>query len=220
MPKVGVLLSGCGVYDGAEIHESVITILALDRHGAEVVFIAPDEDQMHVINHLAGEPVEGAKRKIREEAARIARGDVEDVKDVSAGDLDALVIPGGFGAAKNLCDFAVKGKECTVNPEVKRLVLDLHAAGKPIGALCIAPALVAKIFEGTGVSPTLTIGDDKDTADAITAMGSVHKECKVHDFVIDRENKIITTPAYMLAENISQAADGIQGVIKEVLALI
>jgi enhancing lycopene biosynthesis protein 2 len=220
MPKVGVLLSGCGVYDGAEIHESVITILALDRHGAESVFIAPDEDQMHVINHLAGEPVDGVKRKIREEAARIARGDVKDIKDIAAGDLDALVIPGGFGAAKNLCDFAVKGKDCTVHPEVKRLVLDMHAAGKPIGALCIAPALVAKIFEGTGVAPTLTIGKDKETADAITAMGSVHKECEVHDFVIDRENKIITTPAYMLAENISQAADGIQGVIKEVLTLI
>jgi enhancing lycopene biosynthesis protein 2 len=220
MAKVGVLLSGCGVYDGAEIHESVITILALDRHGAEAVFIAPEEDQMHVINHLAGEPVAGETRKIREEAARIARGEVKDIQGISAADLDALVVPGGFGAAKNLCDFAVKGKDCSVHSEVKRLVLDMHAAGKPIAALCIAPALIAKIFEGTGVSPTLTIGKDKETADTITAMGSVHKECEVRNFVIDRDNKIVTTPAYMLAENISEAADGIQGAIKEVLALI
>ena len=220
MHRIGVLLSGCGVYDGAEIHESVITILALDRHNARTIFIAPDGEQLHVINHLSGEAVEGASRNIREEAARIARGEVKEISQIAAADLDALIIPGGFGAAKNLCDFAVKGKDCTVIPSVKRLVLEMHSAGKPIGAICIAPAMVAKIFEGSGISPTLTIGKDQDTAEAIVAMGAIHKECEVENFVIDRENKIVTTPAYMLAEHISQAADGIQKLVIEVLALI
>jgi enhancing lycopene biosynthesis protein 2 len=215
--KVGVILSGCGVYDGAEIHESVVTLLAIDRSGAEAVICAPNIPQMHVVNHLTGEVDESAARNVLEESARIARGAIKDVKDVSADDLDALILPGGFGAAKNLCDFAVKGAECVVNPEVARLVRAVHEQGKPLAAVCIAPALLAKVLGGEG--PELTIGTDTGTADALEAMGAAHVQCPVTEFVVDRERKLITSPAYMLAQNISEAAEGIEGTVKALLEM-
>jgi len=175
--KIGVVLSGCGVYDGAEIHESVITLLAIDRLGAEAVICAPDRPQLHVVNHLSGEVEEGTERNVLVESARIARGAIRDVAEVTADELDALILPGGFGAAKNLCDFAVKGADCDVD-----------------GA------------EG----PELTIGNDADTADAIEAMGAAHVACPVREFVIDHERKLISSPAYMLAGSISEAAEGIE----------
>lgn len=213
--KVGVILSGCGVYDGAEIHESVITMLALDRAGAEMVICAPDVDQMHVVNHHTGEVANGESRNVRIEAARIARGPVADVADVDAGGLDALILPGGFGAAKNLCDFAVVGADCRVNPDVASLVREVHAQGKPVAAVCIAPALLAKVLGAEG--PELTIGTDADTAGALESLGATHVECPVTEFVVDRERKIITSPAYMLAQSISEAAEGIE---KTVAALM
>ena len=213
--KVGVILSGCGVYDGAEIHESVITMLALDRAGAEMVICAPDVDQMHVVNHHTGEVADGESRNVRIEAARIARGPVADVADVDADDLDALSLPGGFGAAKNLCDFAVAGADCVVNPDVAALVREVHAQGKPVAAVCIAPALLAKVLGAEG--PELTIGTDADTASAIESMGAAHVSCPVNEFVVDRDRKIITSPAYMLAQSISEAAEGIE---KTVAALM
>ena len=213
--KVGVILSGCGVYDGAEIHESVITMLALDRAGAEMVICAPDVNQMHVINHQTGEVADGEIRNVRVEAARIPRGPVADVAELDAGDLDALILPGGFGAAKNLCDFAVAGAECEVNPDVAALVRDVHAQGKPVAAVCIAPAVLAKVLGGE--RPKLTIGTDADTASALESMGADHIGCPVTEFVIDRDRKIITSPAYMLAQSISDAAVGIE---KTVAALM
>ena len=213
--KVGVVLSGCGVYDGAEIHESVITLLALDRHGAEVVMCAPDVAQMHVVNHLTGDVVDGEERNVLVESARIARGAIKDVKDISADDLDALILPGGFGAAKNLCDFAVNGADCAVNPDVAALVRAVHGQGKPVAAVCIAPALLAKVLGDK--SPELTIGNDAGTAGALESMGAAHVECPVREFVIDRERKIITSPAYMLAQSISEAADGIEGTVTALL---
>jgi len=146
--KVGVILSGCGVYDGAEIHESVITLLALDRHGAEAVMCAPNTNQLHVVNHLSGEVDEGDERNVLVESARIARGAISDVAEVGADELDALILPGGFGAAKNLCDFAVQGADCSVNPDVARLVREVHGQGKPVAAVCIAPALLAGVSGG------------------------------------------------------------------------
>jgi enhancing lycopene biosynthesis protein 2 len=215
------VLSGCGVYDGAEIHESVCTILALDRAKAEIKFMAPDISQMHVIDHVKGQPAEGEARNVRVESGRIARGDVTNLAEVKATDLDALVFPGGFGAAKNLCDFAVKGAECTVNPDVSRLVMDMHKAGKPVAFLCIAPAMAAKIFGDAGVKGVkLTIGNDKDTAGAINAMGAEHVDCDVRDCVVDPDHKIVTTPAYMLAQSISEAADGIDKAVKKLLDLM
>jgi enhancing lycopene biosynthesis protein 2 len=213
--KVGVILSGCGVYDGAEIHESVITLLALDRAGAEVVICAPDIEQMHVINHHTGEVAEGESRNVRIEAARIARGPVADVAEIDAGDLDALILPGGFGAAKNLSTFAVAGADCEIDPGVAALVREVHAQGKPIAAVCIAPALLAKVLGTEG--PKLTIGNDAATAGAMEAMGATHVTCPVTEFLIDRERKLVTSPAYMLAGSISEAAEGIE---KTVAALM
>jgi len=220
MAKIGVILSGCGVYDGSEIYESVITLLAIDRAGAEAVCMAPDIEQMHVINHLKGEVAEDEKRNVLVESARITRGNISDIKDISVNDFDALILPGGFGAAKNLCNFAVKGPDCDVNPEVARLVRDTVTAKKPLAAVCIAPALVARVLGKEQLKHQLTIGNDSDTASAVEAMGSTHVDCPVQDFVVDKENKLVTTPAYMLAGRISEAADGIEKTVKALLELI
>lgn len=215
--KVGVVLSGCGVFDGAEIHESVLTLLALDRAGAEAVCLAPNVDQLHVINHLTGEVVPGEKRNVLVEAARIARGAIRDAARVDPAELDALIIPGGFGAAKNLCDFAVSGPNCRVDPEVARVVRGVHAAGKPVGAICIAPALLAKLLGDE--RPRLTIGTDAETASALEAMGACHVSCSVENTVVDTDRKLVTTPAYMLARSIAEAAAGIEKLVAEVLAM-
>jgi enhancing lycopene biosynthesis protein 2 len=217
--KIGVVLSGCGVYDGSEINETVITLLAIDRAGAEAVCMAPNVEQMHVINHLVGEPVEGETRNVLVESARIARGNIKDIAEVKATDLDALVLPGGFGAAKNLCDFAVKGPECEVNPDVARLVKEIVAARKPLAGICIAPALLARVL-GPINSPALTIGNDQDTAAALNKMGARHVDCPVREVVIDEQNRIISTPAYMLAGSISEAADGIEKAVRALLDMI
>ena len=217
--KIGVVLSGCGVYDGAEIHESVITLLAIDRAGAEAVCMAPNLDQMHVVNHLTGEEVPGEKRNVLIEAARIARGDIKDISAVTADDVDALIFPGGFGAAKNLCNMAVKGEDAEVHPEVMRLVKEFKAKQKPQAAVCIAPAMFAKIYEGEAEHPTLTIGNDKDWSQKIENLGSKHKECAVQDIVTDKANKIVTTPAYMLGQSISEVAEGIEKTVKELVAM-
>lgn len=219
MAKIGVMLSGCGVYDGSEIHETVIILLAIDRAGAEAVCMAPDIDQMHVVNHLSGDVAEGESRNVLVESARIARGNIKNTKDVVAGDFDALILPGGFGAAKNLCDFAVNGPDCKVNPDVARIVQETVAAKKPLAAICIAPALIAKVLGQTN-SPALTIGTDEGTAEALNSMGAKHVSCPVKEFVIDEENKIISTPAYMLAGNISEAAEGIEKTVKTLINMI
>ena len=218
--RIGVILSGCGVYDGSEIHEAVITLLAIDRAGAEAVCMAPDVPQMHVINHLLGEPAAGESRNVLVESARIARGNIKDLATVQIADIDALILPGGFGAAKNLCDFAVQGPDCKVNTEVARLVKEMHAAKKPIAAICIAPAVLSKILGSEGVAHQLTIGNDEDTAEALNKMGSKHIQCPVREFVIDEENRLISSPAYMLAGNISEAAEGIEKTVKALIGLI
>ncbi len=219
MAKVGVILSGCGVYDGSEIHEAVITLLALDRAGAEAVCMAPDMQQA-VVNHLTGETVDGAVRNVLEESARIARGNISDIAKIKATDLDALILPGGFGAAKNLCDFAFKGADCEVHPEVARLVREIVAAKKPLAAVCIAPALISKVLGDDQLAHQLTIGNDAGTAEALTAMGSSHVDCPVREFIIDKQNKLVSSPAYMLAGNISEAAEGIEKTVNTILEMI
>ncbi|MFJ4056121.1 MULTISPECIES: isoprenoid biosynthesis glyoxalase ElbB [Pseudomonas] len=213
--KVAVILSGCGVYDGAEIHESVITLLRLDQRGAQVQCFAPNIAQMHVINHLTGEQVPES-RNVLVESARIARGEVKDISEARAEDFDALIVPGGFGAAKNLSDFATQGSECTVNPQVLALAEAFAEACKPVGLMCISPALAAKIY-GPGV--VCTIGNDADTAAAVVKMGGTHEECDVHDIVEDTQRKLVTTPAYMLAQSISEAAGGIYKLVDRVLEM-
>ena len=216
-PKVGVVLSGCGVYDGAEIHESVLTLLALDRAGAEVVCLAPDVAQRHVVNHLTGQPAEGETRNVLVEAARIARGKVRDLAGFDPSTLDALVLPGGFGAAKNLSDFAFRGADCEVHPEVARVVRAVHASGKPVGALCIAPVLLAKLLGGE--TPKLTIGTDPGTAAAVEKMGGRHVACGGGQAVVDEERRVVTTPAYMLDSSISEVAAGIEKLVAELLRM-
>jgi len=218
MPIVGVILGGAGVYDGSEIHEAVLSLLSIENKMGEYLCMAPNINQMHTVNHLTGNESEGEQRNVLVESARIARGKVKDIKDVDPNEIDAIILPGGFGAAKNLCDFAVNAEDCDVNQDVKELLLNMNKAGKPIGAMCIAPVILAKIF---GVyQPNLTIGTDKETARAIEKMGAVHRDCPVDDIVVDRENRLVTTPAYMLAKGISEAALGIDRLVEEVLAMI
>lgn len=214
MKKVAVILSGCGVFDGAEIYESVLTLLRIEQNEASYQCMAPNIEQMHVINHLKGEEASGESRNVLVEAARIARGEIIDLADANPEDYDALIIPGGFGAAKNLCDFAVKGPEASINAEVSRFATAMHQASKPVGLICIAPAMTPLLFgEGT----RCTIGTDADTAAAITAMGGDHQNCPVNDMVIDADKKVVTTPAYMLAGTISEAASGINKLVDAVI---
>jgi len=216
MTKVAVILSGCGVFDGAEIYESVLTLLALDTAGVSYQCMAPDIDQLHVINHLNGEVMADQKRNVLTESARIARGDIIDLADANPADYDALIIPGGFGAAKNLSDFAIAGDKCQVNEALSRFSQGIHAAGKPVGLICIAPAMTPLLF---GEGALCTIGNDADTAAAIESMGGQHQNCSVGNIVIDKDRKIVTTPAYMLAGSISEAAQGINKLVAQVLEL-
>ncbi|TAH34630.1 MAG: isoprenoid biosynthesis glyoxalase ElbB [Planctomycetota bacterium] len=220
MVRVGVCLSGCGYLDGAEIHESVLTLLALDRAGAQALCFAPDIPQMHVVNHLSGQVVPGETRNVLAEAARIARGNIVPASRVRAGDFDALILPGGYGAAKNLCNFAVAGAQASVEPEVARVVRETLQAGKPLGAICISPALVAAVLRGAPARPELTIGNDLDTATALEAMGVKHVACPVRDIHVDQRNNIVSTPAYMLARDIAEAADGIERLVGAILARV
>ncbi|MFB0517415.1 MAG: isoprenoid biosynthesis glyoxalase ElbB [Candidatus Neomarinimicrobiota bacterium] len=220
MPTVGVCLSGCGFLDGAEIYESVATLYNLERAGADILAIAPNIDQMHVVNHVTGEAVAGETRNVLVEAARIVRGEIKDLAEVTAEDMDALIFPGGYGVAKNLSTYAFEGPNCQVDEEVQRLVREIIAANKPLGVICIAPAMLAKILEGLGVNTQLTIGNDPATAQDIEEMGTTHVACSVTKHITDKENKIVSTPAYMLAKKIGETWVGIEGLVNEVLALI
>ena len=215
--KVGVVLAGCGYLDGAEIHEATLTLLALDRAGATIINMAPKVDQMHVVDHTKAEPVEGATRNVFDESSRIARGEITDLATVQADDLDALILPGGFGAAKNLSNFAVSGADMTVNEDLAKLILAIHSQKKPLGFICIAPAIGAKVL--AEVKPTLTIGTDADTAGALEAMGAVHQDCPVDEIVFDESNKVVSTPAYMLGPSIAPVAKGIDKLVTKVLEL-
>ena len=216
MPKVGLVLSGCGVNDGSEIHEAVITMLELDKAGAEMVLMAPNIDQLHVINHATGEEMDDS-RNVLIESARISRGNIEDIAGVTSDNLDALIFPGGFGVSKNLSDYAMSGMECSVNPDVLRLSREVHNDQKPIGVICIAPAIMAKILAG---DTELTIGFDEQTAADIDAMGAKHVLCAVDEIVIDKEKKVVSTPAYMEAKSIKEAASGIEKLVAEILSMI
>ncbi|MFT2794429.1 isoprenoid biosynthesis glyoxalase ElbB [Serratia sp. N21D137] len=216
MKQVAVVLSGCGVYDGAEIHEAVLTLLALDRAGAQAVCFAPDKAQLHVINHLSGEEMPES-RNVLLESARIARGKIQALSQADAEQLDALIVPGGFGAAKNLSSFATQGAECSVDPDLSNLILEMHKRNKPMGLMCIAPTLLPKVLD----QPLrLTIGNDPDLGEVIDAMGGEPVICAVDDIVVDIENKVVTTPAYMLAQSIGEAAQGIDKLVSRVLDLV
>ena len=212
--NVAVILSGCGVFDGAEIHESVLSMLALDRQGAAYQCFAPDMAQHHVINHISGEEMDES-RNVLIEAARIARGQIKPLAEFDADVFDAVLLPGGFGAAKNLSSLAFEGPECSVNDELVRAVTAMRDAGKPIGALCISPAVMAKILPGA----TVTIGNDAGVAGAIAAMGGTHRETTHGEVVVDEAMKLVTTPCYMLDASISQIADGADNCVRALLEM-
>ena len=211
--QVAVILSGCGVFDGSEIHEAVLTLLRLSQQGATVQCFAPDMNQHHVINHLTGEEA-SETRNVLVASARIARGECKPVTELQAADFDAVILPGGFGAAKNLCDFAFKGADCSIEPNTLAAIQGFIAQKKPVGLMCIAPVMAAKLFNAP---VSCTIGTDTGTAEAIEKMGAKHQKCTVDGVVVDEAHNLITTPAYMLAENISQAAEGIFTLVDEVL---
>ncbi|WPD24850.1 MAG: isoprenoid biosynthesis glyoxalase ElbB [Candidatus Electrothrix scaldis] len=213
--KIAVILSGCGHQDGAEIHEATLTLWAIHKNGAEYQCFAPNIMQHHVLNHINGQEMD-EQRNVLIEAARIARGKVEDLTLFDASTVDALVIPGGVGAAKNLCSFAFDGSVCTVNKDVEQAVKGMHEAGKPIGALCIAPVLLARILGDI----VLTIGHDAETAAAIREMGATHAPTGVGEIAVDQQNKIVTTPCYMLDSRVDQIADGADALVQAVLGFL
>jgi len=216
--RVAVLLSGCGHRDGSEIHEATCTLLALDRAGAEVTGVAIDGKQTQVTNHLDVKEM-SETRNMMIEAGRIMRGNVKEIGSISVDDFDALILPGGFGAALNLCNYGKVGVDCDVDLRVKQLILDFVNAKKPVGAICIAPVVIAKSLEGSGVKATLTIGSSPNVAGDIESMGAKHQECAVTDAVTDTENKIVTTPAYMTAERIGEVEVGVSKLVESVLEL-
>jgi len=214
--KFAVVLSGCGVYDGAEIHEATMTMLAIVKNGGEYQIFAPNVEQYHVINHMTGEIMENEKRNVLVESARIARGNIKPITEYNPSDFDALVFPGGFGVAKNLSTFAFDGPNCKVLPEIEKAVKDTVALGKPIGALCIAPAMIAKILQDIEV----TIGNDKDTANAIEAMGAKHIETTHGNVVVDKKYNVVTTPCYMLDSTILDIYEDANAVVTTIFDLI
>jgi enhancing lycopene biosynthesis protein 2 len=215
--RVGVLLAGCGFLDGAEIQEATCTLLSLDRRKARLVAMAPDLPQMHVVDHLAKAPAAGQARGVLAESARIVRGQITDLAKVDAADLDALILPGGFGVAKNLCTFATEGRQMRVQPGVEALVRAMRAAGKPMGFICIAPVIAARVLGGDGVR--VTIGDDAETAGAVESWGAKHVPCKVTEIAVDERLKVVSTPAYMLGPWIADVAEGIDKLVAKVLEL-
>lgn len=214
--RIGVLLSGCGALDGSEIHEAVLTLLALDRAGVEILCTAPDIDQVHVINHLTQEET-AEIRNVLVESARIARGNLVAIDALDAQNIDGLILPGGFGAVKSLCSFALKGPEGDVNPQVRELLRQVHAEKKPIGAICISPATVVMALKEC--QPSVTIGTDAGVAAAIHTMGGGHHVCKVDEIYVDPVNKIVSTPGYMLGTGLKEIATGIEKLVQKVIEL-
>ncbi|XP_020851630.1 putative glutamine amidotransferase-like class 1 domain-containing protein 3B, mitochondrial isoform X2 [Phascolarctos cinereus] len=223
-PKVAVIFSGCGVYDGTEVHEASAILVHLSRGGAEFKMYAPDVPQMHVVDHITGQPTQNEKRNVLVEAARIARGKITDLSKLSSKDYDAVIFPGGFGVAKNLCTFAVDGKDFKVNKDVERILTQFHKEGKPIGLCCISPILAAKVLTGTEV----TIGHEEEedgkwpycgTAEAIKALGAKHCVKEVTEAHVDIKNKVVTTPAFMCETALHLIFDGLGIMVQNVLKL-
>ena len=217
MPKknIAVILSGCGHQDGAEIHEATLTLWAIHKNGAEFQCYAPDIKQHHVLNHISGQEM-NEQRNVLIESARIARGKIASLATFNPDSADALIIPGGFGAAKNLSSYAFDGTKCTVNTDVANAIKAMHKAGKPIGALCIAPVILAKVL-GKG---TLTIGQDTGTAENLVAMGAQHQSTMQGEITVDQENKLVTTPCYMLNSRVDQIGEGADNLVKAIIEML
>jgi len=214
-PKFAVVLAGSGVFDGAEIHEATFTLYAILKNGGEYQIFAPNINQHHVVNHITGEEM-SETRNVLIESARIARGNIKDLNEFNANDFDAIIFPGGFGVAKNLCDFAFNGTDMKVIPQVETVIKDMAKASKPIGALCISPVVIAKVLDGVDV----TIGQDADTASAVEAFGAHHKQTNHGEVVVDTKYKVATTPCYMLDATVMDIHDGADNVVKALVELL
>lgn len=218
--RVAVILSGCGYLDGAEVQEAVLSLYFLDCAGAKVRCFAPEREQMHVVDHATGEALSGESRSVRQESARIARGEVGDLAQLKIEEFDALVIPGGYGVAKNLSTFATQGPSGEVHPEMQRVVSAAVKAKLPTAAICIAPAVVAMVLSKEKQSATLTIGQDPETAQAIESLGVSHQVCQPGEIVVDAQSKIVSTPAYMLDSSPKDVGAGIEAAIAQVLSWV
>jgi len=218
MKKIGVVLSGSGARDGSEIHEATLTLLFLDKAGVEVEYMAPDIEQYELINHLTGQKVEKQKRNVLEESARIVHGKIKDISHVKPSELDGIIFPGGLGVTKNLCNYIVEGINCKVNQEVEKIIRKMHQENKPLGFICLAPLVAAKVLGE--YHPQLTIGNKEVLSENIEKMGGKHIVCEAGEIVVDEKNKIVTTPTYMMGKNISQIAEGIEKLVNKVLKLI
>lgn len=214
MKKIAVILSGCGVYDGSEIHEATLTLLALSKNEADYMCFAPDKQQFHVINHVTGE-IASETRNILVESARIARGKIKPLSELKANDFDGIILPGGFGAAKNLSTYAIEGENYSVDVDVERVIKEFHSLHKPIAALCIAPVIIAKVLGGK-----ITVGNDADTAAIVSKAGAQHVNKEYHEVAIDEKNLLVTNPCYMLADNIYKVYQGAEAAVEALLGLI
>ena len=225
--KIGILLSGCGVYDGAEIQESVLSMLAIKEAGHDYVCISVNQNQHHVVNHLNGEDMD-ENRNMMIEAARIARGDITEINDISPADIDALVIPGGFGSAKNFSKWAFSGPEGDILPEVKLLLVNMVNVGKPICALCVSPVVLAKAFEGSNIKAQMTLGTDQEPSPydisgfnaGIESVGAVAEMKTIKEIKVDAENLIVTAPCYMMDVNIVEIRDNVKMAIEKTIELV
>jgi enhancing lycopene biosynthesis protein 2 len=225
--KIGVLLSGCGVYDGAEIHEATLTLLSIAEIDAEAVCIGVDKNQHHVVNHLTGEEM-NEQRNMMVEAARIARGSITNINDISPADIDALIIPGGFGSAKNLTNWAFEGPEGSILPEVKLLIVNMINVGKPIAALCVSPVVMAKALEDSDIHANMTIGSDQEASPydisgfsgGLEAAGATTQMKTVREILVDEKNKIVTAPCYMMDANILDVRKNIRSAVEALRDLV
>ncbi len=225
--KIGVLLSGCGVYDGAEIQEAVLTLLEIDQMGAEAVCIALNENQFHTINHLTGETMP-EDRNMLVEAARIARGNIQDISSIIPADLDALVLPGGFGNAKNFTNWAFEGATGSIHPKIKLLIVNMVNIGKPIVALCVSPIVVAKALEDSNLHPILTIGSSEqaspysieDFSKGLKQTGASTNMKTTHEIEFDANLNIISAPCYMQEVSIKTIHENIQLAFEQLKTVI
>ena len=219
MKEIGVVLSGCGAQDGSEIHEAVITLLSLDRAGAHAKIMAPDMEQLHVINHLSGKTMNSSRNSLIE-SSRIARGKIVPINTVKGEDIDAIIFPGGTGMAKNIFNYGLVGKDFTIISDVERITIESLKLGKPIGAICIDPVMIAKVLQNMGINGTVTGGYNQQIIEDIEDMGINTKQVGAEDIVVDEVNKIISTPAYVEGKSIGEVATGITKLVDKVLELV
>lgn len=218
--RIAVILSGCGFLDGAEIQESVLSLYFLDEKGCKVTCFAPDKDQFHVVDHVTGQPTLES-RNVMTEAARICRGEIRPLADLKMQDFDAIVMPGGYGAAKNLSDLAIRGADCEVEPDLSKVLAAAVLERKPIVAICIAPAVLAAALRTMrSHAVTLTIGTDEETSQVLTSLGARHQRCTVSEIAVDSDHRVVSTPAYMLGEGPAAVGAGIRKAIDQLMVWI